>query len=58
MRYMMLIYSRETPSTPEQQRGVVLRHRDVMSEARKQSIFQGSRTARAHDHGRHGSKER
>ena len=42
MRYMMLIYSRETPSTPEQQRGVVLRHRDVMSEAREQAIFQGA----------------
>jgi len=42
MRYMMLIYSRETPSTAEQQHGVVLRHREVMNEAREQAIFQGA----------------
>jgi len=42
MRYMMLIYSHETPSTPEQQHRVVLRHREVMDEARGHAIFQGA----------------
>jgi hypothetical protein len=42
MRYMMLIYSRETPIVPEQERGIALRHRDVMNEAQARGIFHGA----------------
>ena len=42
MRYMMLIYSREGQSTPEQDKEIALRHRTVMSEAKERGIFHGA----------------
>jgi hypothetical protein len=42
MRYMMLIYSREMPINTEQERGIALRHRNVMNEAKGRGIFYGA----------------
>ncbi|HEV8137864.1 MAG TPA: YciI family protein [Pyrinomonadaceae bacterium] len=42
MRYMLLIYSRETPITSEQEGGIALKHRDVMKEATERGIFHGA----------------
>jgi hypothetical protein len=42
MRYMMLIYSRETPVTSEQEKQIALRHLDVMNEAKAEGIFDGA----------------
>src|SRR5262245_12070086 len=41
MRYMMLIYSSEGPMSPEQEREIALRHREVMEEAKQRGIFHG-----------------
>ncbi len=42
MRYMMLIYSRETPIDSDEQRGIALRHHEVMNEAQARGIFHGA----------------
>ena len=42
MRYMMLIYSHEGPASPEQEKAIALRHRDVMNEAKTRGIFHGA----------------
>ena len=42
MNYMMLIYSHEGTSTPEQERVIALRHREVMNAAKVRGIFHGA----------------
>lgn len=42
MRYMLLIYSRETPITADDERMIALKHRDVMSQAKERGIFHGA----------------
>jgi hypothetical protein len=47
MRYMMLIYSQERPITPEQEKGIALKHREVMNEAKERCIFHGAEPLQA-----------
>jgi hypothetical protein len=44
MRYMMLIYSRESPGglTEEERRDLISRHATVIREATRKNIFQGA----------------
>lgn len=42
MRYMLLIYSSETPVASEDEREIALKHRDVMKEATERGIFHGA----------------
>lgn len=42
MRYMMLIYSRETDSTPEAQRRVSDAHHALMQEAARRGLFRAA----------------
>jgi len=42
MHYMMLIYSHEDTTTPEQEKGIALRHREVMNDAKARGIFHGA----------------
>jgi hypothetical protein len=44
MRYMMLIYSKETPGgmTPEQREELIARHTRTMAEGRKKGVLEGA----------------
>ena len=42
MRYMMLIYSHEGTPTPDQEKAVALKHREIMNEAKERGIFHGA----------------
>jgi hypothetical protein len=44
---MLLIYSRETPLRTDEEKGIALKHREVMDEAKQRGIFHGAEPLQA-----------